>query len=85
MNQEEIIKIKILHLKFAKDRGHESTYCPSEVAREFAPNNWRDYMDEVRKVADTMVKDGILVTLQKGMIISEMPSEVKGPIRLRKK
>ena len=78
-------EIQISHLKFAEERGLEKTYCPSEVARELFPNNWRDKMDLIRNVADELVKSGELVVLQKGEIKKELPSKLKGPIRLRKR
>lgn len=78
-------KIRNSHLKFAEDRGLEKTFCPSEVARKLFPENWRDKMDLVRKVADGLVESGQLVALQNGEIKSELPSALIGPIRLRKK
>jgi len=78
-------EIQISHLKFAEERGFEKTYCPSEVARELFPEDWRDKMGLVRKVADQLVKSGDLLVLQKGEIKLELPSQLVGPIRLRKK
>lgn len=77
--------IKELHLKFAKERGLDATYCPSEVARKLYPENWRDKMDLVREVADDLVAKDKLVVMQKGEIIPEKATEASGPIRLRKK
>jgi hypothetical protein len=77
-------EIRHLHLKLAEDRGREKTFCPSEVARLFAPTDWQIKMDEVRKLADALVESGNLVVLQKGKVIRQRPSETKGPIRLRK-
>ncbi|WP_010231595.1 DUF3253 domain-containing protein [Gillisia marina] len=77
--------IKASHLKFANERASDKTYCPSEVARELFPNEWRDKMDLVRIVADDLVKSGHLLVLQKGEIKLELPSKLVGPIRLRKK
>lgn len=73
------------HLKFAEERGLEKTFCPSEVARELYPENWREKMDLVREVADELVRIGKLSVLRKGQIKPELPSELVGPIRLRKK
>ena len=81
----DIEKIKTEHLKFAQQRGLGATYCPSEVARRIFPENWRNYMDTVRKVADDLVNKEVLVTLQKGEIIENIPSQAKGPIRLKLK
>ena len=77
-------KIVWVHLKFAEKRGLDKTYCPSEVARSIFPNGWREQMDLVRQVADELVASRHLVTLQKGKIIDQKPTEAEGPIRLRK-
>lgn len=77
--------MKKTHLEFSEKRSLDKTYCPSEVARKLYPDNWRDKMDSIRKVADTLVESGTLITLQKGDIQTELPSKIKGPIRLRKK
>ena len=71
-------------LSFANQRGTEKTFCPSEVARDLFPKNWRNYMDDVRKVADILVKDKRIEVLQKDIIKADLPSDLKGPIRLRK-
>lgn len=81
----DFLLIKKTHLEFSENRDVDKTYCPSEVARKLYPNNWRDKMDLVRKVANTLVESGTLITLQKGENQSELPSKIKGPIRLRKK
>lgn len=78
-------EVKIAHIKLANSRGNECTYCPSEVAREIFPESWREQMSLVREIADDLVTSGELVVFQKGTIISEKPTEAKGPIRLRKK
>lgn len=77
--------IRNAHLKFAEDRGNDKTYCPSEVARELYPSDWRDKMDKVRMVADLLVMENRLEVLQKSIVKDELPSELRGPIRLRKK
>ena len=73
------------HLNFAENRDHGKTYCPSEVARELFPNDWRDKMDLVRSVADILVESGELLVLQKGEIKKGLPSKLMGPIRLQKR
>ncbi|MFC6268820.1 DUF3253 domain-containing protein [Frigoriflavimonas asaccharolytica] len=65
--------IETSHLKFAEIRGMDKTYCPSEVARELFPEDWRDHMNFVREVADKMVLDGKLVVLQEGMVQTNLP------------
>lgn len=84
INKKENISIQNTHLQFAEARGFDKTYCPSEVARKLFSDNWRDKMDLVREVANELVKNEKLVVLQKGEIRTDLPSELKGPIRLRK-
>jgi len=64
---------------------NDSSFCPSEIARIYFDENWRDGMDMVREVADELVRENKLITLQKGVIIQNLPSEAKGPIRLKRK
>lgn len=82
MNSEK--EIRQLHLQLAEKRGFDKTYCPSEVAKQFAPLDWRSKMDVVRKIADELVSSGQLIVLQNEQIIKVNPSEAKGPIRLRR-
>ena len=77
--------IRSCHLKFAENRGFEKTYCPSEVARELFPEDWRSNMDLVRKVADHLVVEKKLIAMQAGIVKKKLPSQLVGPIRLRKK
>lgn len=78
-------KIKHAHLQFAEERGFDKSFCPSEIARELFPENWREMMDEVREIGDQLVIEGKLVILQKGIIQEQPSTELKGPIRFRKK
>ncbi len=76
-------KIRIELLKFANARGLDKTFCPSEVAGHLFPDNWAEKMDDVRKAADTLVQENQMVVMQKGEVKNELPSQLKGPIRLR--
>ena len=78
-------KVKQSHLRFAEDRGFDKTYCPSEVARELFPENWREKMDVVREIGDQLVQEGKLEILQKGIVQIKSSTELDGPIRFRKK
>ncbi len=79
-------EIKSLIQEIADKRGsNDSSFCPSEIARIYFDENWRDGMDMVRNVADELVNENKLITLQKGVIIQNLPSEAKGPIRLKRK
>ncbi|SFH78570.1 DUF3253 domain-containing protein [Halpernia frigidisoli] len=77
--------IRNAHLKFAKDRGFEKTFCPSEVARELFPDIWREKMDEVRNVAQELINENLIEVSQKGEIKNQNISKLIGPIRLRLK
>lgn len=63
-------------------RGTEKTICPSEVARQLFPENWREHMEEVRAVAVEMASRDLIEITQKGSVVT--PPFV-GPIRLRLK
>lgn len=58
-----------------------ATFCPSEVARALAPDDWRDWMEPVRAGARRLVARGELEMLQAGARVD--PSKARGPIRLR--
>ena len=75
--------IKDTHLQMAKQRGRNKTYCPSEVAKSVFGPEWREHMDVVREVADKLVADNKLNVLQKGLIVTHLPTKAKGPIRLQ--
>ena len=59
-----------------------ATFCPSEVARAIAPEEWRPLMEPVRAAARRLVARGRLEMLQSGRRVD--PSTAKGPIRLRR-
>jgi len=56
------------------------TFCPSEVARELRPEDWRPLMPAIREVAEHLVEEGRLRCWQKGAPAS--PTQARGPIRL---
>ncbi|MGB3590269.1 MAG: DUF3253 domain-containing protein [Nonlabens sp.] len=70
-------------LSFALERGSHKTFCPSEVARRLFKDDWRDQMNCVRLIADSLVQQNHLQVLQKGVIQNTLPSKLKGPIRLQ--
>jgi len=61
----------------AADRGPEKTFCPSEIARQLAPRDWRVLMPRVRQVAAHLPE---LRATQKGREVD--PVSARGPIRL---
>lgn len=67
---------RILLQSLATRRGALKTFCPSEIAREMAPD-WRPLMPDIRAIAATMPT---LRATQKGVEVD--PLTAKGPIRL---
>lgn len=78
MIDREQIEQTILDL--VRKRGPGKSICPSEAARQLAPDDWRPLMEDVRNVAAKLAQAGKLVILQKGEVVSLQAS--KGPIRL---
>jgi hypothetical protein len=68
----------ILHL--ASLRGSDKTICPSEVARNIWPDNWRKHMAEVRNAAFHLRDEGKVQIKQKGKPVEG--NELVGPIRI---
>jgi hypothetical protein len=64
-------------------RGVGKTICPSEVARELYPKNWREKMEDIRKVSKILVVEVKIVITQKGEVVD--PNDFEGPIRLKLK
>lgn len=65
-------------------RAASSSICPSEVARQLWPDDWRAHMSEVRRVADMMRAQGLIRITQGDMEVDDVHT-VRGPIRLRRK
>ncbi|MCE3272305.1 MAG: hypothetical protein K0S57_2702 [Ramlibacter sp.] len=63
------------------NRQPPATICPSEAARELAPNDWRPLMSRVREVAVAMARRGHLEIRQGGRAANPYAS-LRGPIRL---
>lgn len=62
-------------------RASGKTICPSEVARQLAPDDWRPLMPQIRAAAVELAGKGALDILQKGHAIAhDWP--IRGPIRL---
>lgn len=59
-----------------------STICPSDVARVVGGGQWRDRMDDVRRVAGTLARGDQVAITQRGEVV-ELGS-VKGPVRIGK-
>jgi hypothetical protein len=71
------IRNALLRLATARADG---TFCPSEVARELRPDDWRPLMPMIREEAERLVGEGRLHCWQGGEPAS--PTRASGPIRL---
>jgi len=67
-------------LAFARKRGPDKSLCPSEVARDLQPEDWRPLMADVRRVAALLVKENAVVVTQFGDFVD--PLNVRGHIRI---
>jgi hypothetical protein len=70
----------ILGLLERRDRS--SSICPSEAARQVAPEDWRELMESTRRAARRLAAAGRLEFVQRGRAVD--PSAARGPIRLRR-
>ncbi|MDD7968581.1 DUF3253 domain-containing protein [Actinomycetospora lemnae] len=62
-------------------RAAGTTICPSEAARRVDPDDWRELMPDVRRVAGRLVADGRIEMTQGGEVVD--PATARGPVRLR--
>jgi hypothetical protein len=63
-------------------RARTSSICPSDAARQVAPDDWRPLMERAREAARRLVARGEIVITQKGQTVD--PSAFRGPIRLKR-
>ncbi len=68
-------------LSLTATRGAEKSICPSEVARQLYPDNWRDRMQDVVDVAIAMHRKGEVLVVQHGEPVDV--NQIKGPIRIK--
>lgn len=68
-------------IELSTERGKDKTICPSEVARKLWPNDWRKYMEEIRKTAFALRDAGKITITQKGNKL--IGNEAVGPIRIQ--
>lgn len=79
--------------RLLNSRDYPKTICPSEIARALTKDEletlgaaeWRDAMDDIRRLMWGKRDAGDVEVLQKGEVVNvETLEEIKGPIRLRK-
>lgn len=73
-------EISRLILDLTAERGPEKSVCPSEVARQLDPEDWRALMPQVREVAGKLQAEGKIHITQGGEKVDIRA--VTGPIRL---
>jgi len=69
-------------LALVRERDASKSICPSEVARELYPEDWRMHMDDVREAARVLAKAGH-IRITQGDCELDPEAAWKGPIRLR--
>jgi hypothetical protein len=73
-------QIEALILQLLARRQAGATICPSEVARDLAPVDWRPLMPSIREVAARMMAAGLIEITQRGEVVD--PATARGPVRL---
>lgn len=68
-------------LTMAAQRAPDKTVCPSEIARELFPDDWRKHMDDIRMEAIKLQKAGKVQITQKGKPVDV--DLIKGPVRIK--
>ncbi len=72
--------LRELIVQIARQRGPGKSTCPSEVARAYAPAQWRSYMPAVREAACMLADEGVVVITQRGQVVDGRLA--RGPIRI---
>jgi hypothetical protein len=75
-------RLKSAMRALAQGRGPGSSTCPSDAARVIGVDDWRDLMDDARKVARELAESGQVEITQRGKVV-DPTSDLRGPIRIR--
>jgi hypothetical protein len=84
--QPDDLQIEAALLALITKRGQQASACPSEIARQLSPDDWRALMPRVRQVAGQLALRDLLDISQCGSSVSTaaLPDGPwKGPIRVR--
>lgn len=68
-------------VRLTRERGPDTSICPSEAAKAVAPEAWRGLMKDVRRTAVRLADAGRLVITRKGRPVD--PHDFKGVYRLK--
>jgi hypothetical protein len=63
-------------------RAATSSICPSDVARDLAPDDWRPLMQPVRDAAARLADAGRVEVTQGGEVVDVRTA--RGPVRIRR-
>lgn len=69
-------------LALTRERGPDSSICPSDAARAVGGGDWRDLMDRTRAVARDLARKGRVAVTSRGQVLAP-DSTWHGPIRIR--
>ncbi|MGE2714267.1 DUF3253 domain-containing protein [Mycolicibacterium litorale] len=69
-------------LRMTRERGPQSSICPSDAARAVGGEGWRELMDAAREAARELARAGDVEITQKGEVV-EPDATWRGPIRIR--
>ncbi|RZL42337.1 MAG: DUF3253 domain-containing protein [Pedobacter sp.] len=73
--------IKAAILSTAQNRGPDKSTCPSEIARDLFPTDWRAHMKDILVEAIELEGEGKIIITQKGEPIDT--THIKGPVRIK--
>lgn len=68
-------------LALARQRGADSSICPSDAARAIGGQTWRDLMPDARELARELAAAGHVVITQRGETL-DPNAQWSGPIRI---
>ncbi|WP_422742212.1 DUF3253 domain-containing protein [Mycobacterium sp. WMMD1722] len=69
-------------LELARGRGPDKTICPSDAARAFGGERWRELMGDARDAARELARTGEVQITQRGEAL-DPDAQWRGPIRIR--
>jgi hypothetical protein len=75
-------RLRAAILALARHRGPDSSICPSDAARAVGGEQWRDLMDDSRRTALALARDGDVEITQRGDVVDPRRPP-RGPIRIR--
>lgn len=79
-DKDRAIDAAILQLLDRRPAG--ATICPSEVARQLSPDDWRGLMEPVRRAGRRLAAQGEIIWTAQGSRVD--PATVRGPVRFKR-